>query len=168
MSEGRVFELIQAVDDVNRRLLEALESVPPDRFDRPPAPDEWSVAQVIGHAIESQDFWVGQLERLAREDRPSIGRRTEAERQRRIHGFTYGRPKTPEEARARLSQVAEETRTRLGRLPAEAFGRTAIHPDRGELTGAQVVEYLLVEHLRGHVDQVYATVQQLQPESDRV
>ncbi len=168
MSEDRVPELIRAVDEVNRRLLEAIDSVPPDLFDRPPAPNEWSVAQVIGHALESQDFWVGQLERLAQEDRPAIGRRTEAERQRRTHGFTDGRPRTPEEARARLSRLAEETRTRLSRLPAEAFGRTAVHPDRGELTGAQVVEYLLVEHLRGHVDQVYATVRQLQAESDRV
>ncbi len=164
MAENRLAELVRAVDEVNRRLLEALEAVPPDLFDRPPAPDEWSVAQVIGHALESQDFWVGQLERLAQEDRPAIGRRTEAERQRRTYGFTDGRPKTPEEARERLRRTAEETRNRLSRLPAAVLDRTAIHPDRGELTGAQVVEHLLVEHLRGHVGQIYAAVRQLQPE----
>ncbi len=164
MAENRLAELVRAVDEVNRQLLEALEAVPPDLFDRPPAPDEWSVAQVIGHTLESQDFWVGQVERLAQEDRPAIGRRTEAERQRRTYGFTDGRPKTPEEARERLRRTAEETRNRLSRLPATALDRTAVHPDRGELTGAQVIEYLLVEHLTGHVDQVYATVRQLKSE----
>ncbi len=168
MPGDRLAQLVEAVDQVNRRLLEALETVPPGLFDRPPAPEEWSVAQVIGHALESQDFWLGQLERLIGEDRPAIGRRTDAERQRRTHGFTDGRPRTLDEARTRLRQVAEQTRSRLSRLPAEALDRTALHPDRGELTGAQVVQYLLVEHLTGHVEQVRSTLEQLRKDADLV
>jgi len=168
MPGDRLAQLIEAVDQVNRRLLEALDAVPPELFDRPPAPNEWSVAQVIGHALESQDFWVGQLERLLTEERPAIGRRTDAERQRRTHGFTDGRPRTPDEARTRLRQVAEQTRSRLSRLPAEVLDRTALHPDRGEISGAQLIEYLLVEHLSGHVEQVRWTVRQLQNDADLV
>lgn len=168
MPGDRFAQLIEAVDGVNRRLLEALESVPPELFDRPPAPGEWSVAQVIGHALESQDFWVGQLERLVSEERPAIGRRTDAERQRRTYGFTDGRPRTVDEARERLRQTAEQTRARLSRLPAGVLERIALHPDRGELTGAQVIEYLLVEHLTGHVEQVRSTVSQLQKDAGLV
>lgn len=168
MPGDRLAQLIGAVDEVNRRLLEALESVPAELFDRPPAPDEWSVAQVIGHALESQDFWVGELERLVGEERPAIGRRTDAERRRRTHGFTAGRPRTLAEARERLRETAEHTRARLSRLPAEVLVRTALHPDRGELTGAQVIEQLLVEHLTGHVEQVRSTLSQLQKDAGLV
>jgi uncharacterized damage-inducible protein DinB len=168
MPGDRLAQLVEAVDQVNRLLLEALDAVPPELFDRPPAPDEWSVAQVIGHALESQDFWVGQLERLVGEDRPAIGRRTDAERQRRTYGFTDGRPRTLAEAQERLQRTARETRARLSRLPAEVLDRTALHPDRGEITGAQLIEYLLIEHLSGHVEQVHSTLRQLQKDADLV
>jgi hypothetical protein len=45
----RIAELVQDLDAQHEKLREAVESVPPERRDKPPAPERWSVAGVLEH-----------------------------------------------------------------------------------------------------------------------
>jgi len=45
----RIAELVQDLDSQHDVLRQAVESVPAERRDKPPAPDRWSVAGVIEH-----------------------------------------------------------------------------------------------------------------------
>ena len=168
----RLAEIVDYIAEQRRALLAAVEAVPADRRDERPAPDTWSVAEVLDHLQRVESGSTRLLaRRVARARESGLPPETETGsllRSLDATGLLDGPPrKAPEfvlpspDARASDALVAlEASRAELLRLLAEVDGLdltkvTATHAALGELNVYQWTLFL-GEHERRHARQVVA------------
>lgn len=130
--------LAATITDLTRMLREVDRHLPGQR----PAPNVWSMADVLSHliAVEGQYFY--RLQRVLTEERPFLPAihpdPTTHNLQADVDEFAAARQKTL----ALLQEVTEE-----------GWGRTAVHETQGEVTFQFLVQFL-VDHDREHLNQM--------------
>jgi hypothetical protein len=62
MTEMKLEKAIAEIDAVHQRLLETIEPLAPERFTQRPAPDQWSVAEIVHHLCLVERRVLGQFE----------------------------------------------------------------------------------------------------------
>jgi hypothetical protein len=115
----------------------------------------WGPREVLTHVAEMLPYWRGEIERILAEDEPPFGRVADDP----IRTLTIGRDRTlpMRELFARIDAGVDRYGF-LGTLSPDDLGRAGIHPTRGRLTIADVLEINVVGHLEGHVEQLRATL----------
>ena len=114
-------------------------------LDRRPAPDAWSVAEVLHHLADAELHQSVRLRSLLVEDRPVW---PDWDEQAYAATLLYDvRP--AHDALTLLLAVRHVNARLLAVLPPQAWSRTAVHPTEGELDVAGWVR-VAVEHLRAH------------------
>jgi uncharacterized damage-inducible protein DinB len=115
----------------------------------PPADGEWSVAQVCAHVVEMEVLWMSKAASLA--EQPEIGR-TQAEVERRTAEIAA-------HARDPLGTIVQRLRNANGQAlhtlrdmrPADLDQPGTL---RGPVTGRQVIERVVIEHIEEHAAQI--------------
>lgn len=147
-------ELIQRVQAGVDAIIASLEGMAPEALYREPAPGEWSAMQTFAHVAEFVPFWARRAVDMAagRRDDQLIGRGPEeyAQRDSAVQAHAHD---TPEAMLARLRQVQRDVVPALRGIPPEGWARTGQHAREGDLTVAQVVDWLLLRHLEEHARQ---------------
>lgn len=154
-----VKELAEALAAAQEGLQAAVERVPADHYAPLPGSNEWSTAQVVAHAVEFQPFWAQQVRRMLTEDSPAIGRLDEAARRERLAAVERGAKLPREQALKELRRAAGEALKQVRSLTAGQLSRKGVLTTldlRGsqERTVAQLIESVLIAHLREHAEQV--------------
>jgi hypothetical protein len=115
-------------------------------LDHQPAPDAWSVAQILHHLADAELQQSLRLRRMLVEDNPPWGS---------WDGAAYAdqlaydvRPAA--DALTLVLSLRHVNVRLLASLSAEQWRRTTEHPEHGPIDVARVVE-LIVEHTRAHV-----------------
>jgi hypothetical protein len=117
-------------------------------LDRRPAPDAWSVAEVLHHLADSELHQSVRLRRLLTEQEPEWQPWDEE-----AYAASLGYADRPAADALTLVLTLRHVNVRLlASLPPEAWRRTAVHPEQGVVDLAGWVG-IAVEHLAGHVQQ---------------
>lgn len=113
-----------------------------------PAPEAWSIVEIVGHIVDVGALWPGRTRQMLATDHPRLaavdpGWVQERDYQNKQIGFLLI---TLAEQRA---EYVEFLRT----LRPSQLARTGLHPTRGDLTVAQGIA-ALVDHDQGHSRQI--------------
>lgn len=118
-------------------------------LDFKPAPDKWSVRQIVAHLADSEAVSVGRLRSVIAEDNPSLipyDQNAWAER------TDYSKRK-PSQALDTMRHLRGDNYALLKDLPEEMFSRTGMHARRGKMTLLDLVR-LFAEHAENHATQI--------------
>ena len=150
MTQLTVAGLATRLEEAQKDFLQDMRGIHPSVFVGVPAADDWTVAQIVGHATEIQTFWVGQVERIARENDPTIGRLTLADKQARSHSTGEGAPHDPQQAAERFKAAGAETLRRLRVFKDSDLSRQGYRPDGTAVSAGQLIEGSIVDHVAEH------------------
>ena len=74
MDQEQIPKLQQMLRSAHQAVMDSVEGVTEAEVRRIPAPDEWTVAQLLAHVAEIQRFWMEKAVLITREDHPNITR----------------------------------------------------------------------------------------------
>jgi len=146
--EERVGRLERGVAALVRRL----DGVPADALYRSPEPGEWPVMSNLAHVVEMLPYWAHQAEHIAQHPGAPFGRTVDDPA--RLGAIDQHAGDEARVIRPALEDSLDETVRALRGLPVSAWDATGVHPLRGEMTVAQVVDDLMVRHVEDHVAQI--------------
>ena len=142
-------DLLAAFPEQLKRQLQGLEEAAL-RFQ--PAPDEWSIMELVGHIIDVGALWPGRTRQMLATDNPTLAAVDPAwVRQRDYHN------KQPGFLLITLAEQRAEYVEFLRVLRPAQLARSGIHPTRGPLTVEQGIA-ALADHDRGHSEQIAANL----------
>ena len=117
-----------------------------------PAPDEWSIMELIGHIIDVGTLWPGRTRQMLATDNPTLAAiDPNWVRQRDYYN------KQPEFLLISLAEQRAEYLEFLRVLRPAQLARPGVHPTRGSLTVEQGIA-ALVDHDRLHSEQIAANL----------
>jgi DinB superfamily len=124
----------------------------------PGGTERWEAGQVWAHLAEFPAYWLGQIQhilerRLAGDPEPVPFGRTKTDAAR-IAAIERDRNEDPEALLAKVRDGISATVSNLDALPADAWSARGLHPTRGEMTPAEVLDRFIVNHLEEHADQL--------------
>jgi hypothetical protein len=118
----------------------------------------WGPTEVLAHVAEMLPYWLGEVARIL-DGAPELVPfgRTAADR---VRVLTIERDRTlpPNELFDRIDAAVERYARRLPELGPEDLARRGLHPSRGEMTVAEILERFAVDHAVGHVVQLRETL----------
>lgn len=128
------------------------------RLGRVPGENEWSAMQTLGHMTEMIPYWLNHCRVLiaATGELPAFGRTPGSPE--RLAGVAHGAAAQPD---VLLTQLQNEVRAAAGtirKLSMAERSKRGIHPGRGEMTVADVIESFIVSHAEEHLAQVQAAL----------
>ena len=142
-------DLLAAFPDQLKRQLQGLEEAAL-RFR--PAPNEWSIMEIVGHIIDVGILWPGRTRQMLATDNPTLAAVDSAwVRQRDYHN------KQPGFLLITLAEQRAEYVEFLRVLRPAQLARSGIHPTRGPLT-VELGIAALVDHDRIHSEQIAANL----------
>jgi len=118
-------------------------------LDFKPAPDKWSVRQIVAHLADAESANVVRLRQVISEENPTLfpfDQNAWAER------TDYGRRK-PSQALETMRQLRADNHQLLKDLPHETYSRSGNHLKRGRMTLLDLLR-LFAEHAEQHAAQI--------------
>jgi hypothetical protein len=114
--------------------------------------EDWSAAQLTGHVVEMIPYWTHQCTLLiaAAEPRP-FGRSLDSPG--RLAGPARGDAASLAELLDELRAAAAGAGAYIRGLSTDDLARAGLHPRRGPMTVADIVELFMVGHLEEHLAQ---------------
>jgi DinB family protein len=150
-------DLLSRIDDATDRLAElARREAPSGLTDPEPGGDErWEAGQVWAHIAEFVPYWHDQIESVIGEydGTPVPFGRTRTDPDR-VAAIEMGRVEPIADTAARTAEASEAARRYLNGLNPVEWSAVGLHPVRGEMDVAQMVEAFLADHLEEHADQL--------------
>ena len=142
-------EQINAFESVPSLIISALTGLSESQMHAVPVPGEWSIHEVVIHLGDSETFGFERLRKTIAEEKPALqvydedawARNLSYQRQERHYAL------------ALFSAQRRSTAALLRMLPLEAWQRTAIHPERGEITLYDIF-IIYLEHGEIHLAQI--------------
>ena len=116
-----------------------------------PAAGEWSAIEVLGHMIDKMSHWSHRVERIVREERPTLPG-YDQDTEVRDHGYQHADPAL---LLGRLQQHCEHFAALVAALPSSALQREGVHGEFGPMTLRQCIEAPL-ESVGEHLEQLRA------------
>ena len=114
-----------------------------------PAPDRWSISEVLGHLAALEQVYAERALRMVAEDSPPLMKYDLAGAAAR-GDYTRG---SAGENLAHFTRTRRSTLALLTGLPASAGGRTGVHSELGTITLAQMLNEW-ANHDLGHLRQI--------------
>ena len=145
---------------VQARLDEHAAAGPPPGLTEPDpgGTERWEAGQVWAHLAEFPAYWLGQIQhilerRVAGDPEPVPFGRTKTD-PGRIAAIERDRNEDPEALLGKVRDGISATVSNLDALPADAWSARGLHPTRGEMTPAEILDRFIVNHLEEHADQL--------------
>ena len=121
---------------------------------RAAGPDEWSAVQIVGHLTELIPYWMrdAHLMAAATGEPPKFGRTLDAPE--RLEAVERGATSDPDELLRLLDREVRSAAAGIRGMSAAERAKTGIHSRQGEITVADAIRVLIVEHAEAHVNQL--------------
>ena len=116
-----------------------------------PAPDKWSIRQLIAHVADSELVCAHRMRQIVAEDQPIL---IAFDQDAWTRNLDYARRK-PKQSLETFRRLRAENYELLKDLPEAAYARTGNHSQRGAITLRDQLE-LLAQHAEGHARQMQA------------
>lgn len=118
-------------------------------LDYRPAPEKWSVRQIVAHVADGELVAGDRVRRIIAEDNPTL---IAYDQDAWARNLNYARRKTSESVES-FRRLRAENYELLRDLPGEAYERTGNHSERGRITLRELVE-LMAQHAEKHARQI--------------
>jgi hypothetical protein len=141
-------KLVELYRDGYTAIAEALLKIPPDELDFKPAPDRWSVREIVHHLADSEMTAAVRLRMLLAQDRPTLQGYDQDEFSRRLY---YDRPHQTSLELFRLAR--QSTAEILDRLTPAEWVREGTHTEAGPY-GVETWLKTYSEHAHKHARQI--------------
>ena len=151
MAGSEVQILQQGLRAARDEVLSAIDGITEQEDREIPAPDEWSVAQLLAHIAEIQVFWVGKAVLITKENDPQISR-TAVESDLRIAAVTDHVQDSLAELKSEMLAACEEALAMVGRINPRDLSRPG-HREDNPMTAGEVIQYV-GGHVRDHANQI--------------
>lgn len=123
---------------------------------------EWGPTEVLAHVAEMLPYWLGEMERVVAGGGSQGGGPVPFGRPGgdQVRALTIARDATlpVRELYDRIAAALERYQRRLPELTAPESQRVGVHPSRGELTVAALIDRFAVTHLEEHAEQLERTL----------
>ncbi len=150
-------EIVERFETLEQRLTEHAEGPTPTELTDPDegGTERWEAAQVWAHMAEFVGYWQAQLEKVIDhyDGTPVPFGRTK-EDAGRIQGIEDGRHAPIADLMGQVHDEIEVVRRYLPTLTTQQWQSVGLHPRRGEMAPAQMVEVFMLDHLEEHADQL--------------
>jgi uncharacterized damage-inducible protein DinB len=162
MPESRGVQASARLRAAAERLLAEVDRLPPDVVTWQPAPDVWSVMEILCHVEEFISYWTTQTRHIVEHPDELWGRdhtnrdrlaAVEKAATRQLADLQRGIRQAVSESSAVLSGLSDAD------LEVEATSR---NPRWGHKPAAFVVEQLLIQHVEKHIGQITRNLTQYQ------
>lgn len=149
-------ERLERVYEEVAKLLQEPGVVP--RLRMPPSRSEWSAMQTLGHMTEMIPYWLSHCRTLiaAAGTPPAFGRTLGSAE--RLAGVAHGSSADPDALLRQLQEAVRAAAREIRQLSTTERGKRGISSERGEMTVAQVIESLIVDHAEEHLAQVQSAL----------
>ena len=181
MATNKIQKLRDGLRAARDEVLSAIDGITEQEAHQIPAPDEWSVAQLLAHIAELQVFWVGKAVIITadlqvfwvgkaviitadlqvfwvgkaviitKEGDPQISR-TAVESHRRIAAVTDHAQDSLDDLKREMLAACEEAVAMVGRINPQDLNRPG-HREDNPMTAGGVIQYL-GGHVRDHANQI--------------
>jgi len=111
-----------------------------EEWNRKPASGKWSARENLAHLCRYHEVFLERLNRILHEDRPEFGRYRAEEDEL----WPLWSPLAVDLLLARIRQLRQEVRSKVGSLSREQLVRTGIHPVLGEMNVPLWLEFFLL------------------------
>ncbi len=118
-------------------------------LDYVPAPDKWSIRQIVCHVADAELVGAARFRRIIAEDNPTL---VAFDQNAWARNLDYGRRKISQ-ALESFRRIRGESHDLLKDLPEPAFTRAGQHSERGALTLLTLLR-LHAEHAENHAAQI--------------
>jgi len=130
-------------------LAAALHGITPEQAAHVPEPGKWNINKIVRHVADTEIVVGMRLRQIIAEDKPTLA---PFDQDLWAQHLGYDNANALE-AKAVFETLRLDTTALLESLPAEAFDRVSIHPERGEKTLREWVG-LFGNHVYSHADQI--------------
>ena len=141
---------LQALEQTHEALVRLTASLPPGALDFRPAPDEWSVREILAHLVDDEMYVMRtRLERIVKEHEPDLAPHDEKK-------WHVGRNTTRDDLAELLSDFALQRAASLGiarTLRESDWARRGFQPEYGHFTAEEWLGRW-VDHDTTHLRQV--------------
>jgi hypothetical protein len=148
-SAGEMQPAIALLEKTPRLLETLLCDLPGELLHWKPAPDRWSISEVLAHLAALEQVYAERALRMVAEDSPAIAKYDQPGAA--AHG-EYSRGSAGENL-AFFTRTRRSSLALLVGLPASAGSRTGVHSELGTITLAQVLNEW-ASHDLGHLRQI--------------
>jgi hypothetical protein len=114
-----------------------------------PAPDQWSVRQIVAHLSDSEIVAVFRFRRMIAEDNPPVDA---YDQNAWADKLDYSKRKYSNSLET-FRRIRSENYELLKDLPEDAFGRTCMHSVRGQMTLLDMLR-IYANHAEKHAQQI--------------
>ena len=118
-------------------------------FDFAPAPGKWTIRQIMAHLVDSEMMGASRMRQAIAEDNPTF---SEWDQDAWAERLDYARRK-PSDCMETFRRVRRENFELLEAIEPEVFNRPCVHPRRGPMTLAGLLN-LYTEHAEKHAAQI--------------
>ncbi|MCL6565790.1 MAG: DinB family protein [Acidobacteriia bacterium] len=126
-----------------------LQAATAEQMQWKPAPERWSISEVLAHLVEIERVFRERVQRIAEQESPPIASYDQEQAYRR-GDYSSGRA---EEHLQRFHRERESTLQRLHALPDAALFRRGRHSEIGEFTLGELLQEWAFHDL-GHIRQI--------------
>jgi hypothetical protein len=129
----------------------AIEGASPEETAFVPAPGKWNIRQLVRHVADTEIVAGMRLRQIVAEDSPTL---VPFDQEKWAAHLGYENADAFDSL-ARFQSLREDTARLLEALPAEAFERPGVHPERGTKPLLEWVQ-LFAKHVFTHAAQIRA------------
>ena len=158
MSQEQIHKLQQALRSAHQAVVKSIDGITEEGSRQVPAPDEWTVAQLLAHIAEIQCFWMGKAVLITKEDDPNITR-SDVENDRRAAAVTDHAGDPLDDLIRNVAAANESAISTTGAIAPEDLATLGHRGEDHPITVEGVIHYL-TSHVEEHAQQI-GTARQL-------
>ena len=150
--QEQITALQQLLRSAHRDVMDAVDGIAEPEIRKVPAPDEWTVAQLMAHITEIQYFWMEKAVLITQEDDPNITR-SDVENDRRAAAVEDHAGDGLDELVRGLAAANESAIDATGQIAPGDLGILGHRGDNNPITVEGVVRFLAT-HVEEHATQI--------------
>ncbi len=151
-TQEQIPALQQLLRSAHRNVMETVDGIAEPEIRQVPAPDEWTVAQLMAHIAEIQYFWMKKAVLITQEDDPNITR-SDVENDRRAAAVEDHGGDSLDELIRGLAAANESAIGATGRIAPGDLGILGHRGENNPITVEGVIRYLAT-HVEEHAVQI--------------
>ncbi len=152
MDQEQIPMLQQMLRSAHQLVLDAIDGIGEEEARQVPAPDEWTVAQLLAHIAEIQYFWMEKAVLITTEDDPNITR-SDVENDRRATAVADNADDPLEDLIQSLATDNDSAIATTGEIAPEDLDTLGHRGENNPITVEGVIHFL-ASHVEEHAGQI--------------
>jgi len=150
--QGQTLALQQLLQAAHQTVMGSIDGVQEAEIRQIPAPDEWTVAQLLAHIAEIEYFWMEKAVLITKGGDPNITR-SDVENDRRTAAVVDHADDSLDELVKSLAKANESAVVTVGEIAASDLPKLGHRGENNPMTVQGVIEFL-AKHMETHALQI--------------